>query len=365
MVETTTKQQSKREVIVKNKNDDRIPPIYTYNMDDVSMSNMIRENNLKGVQVRAITQKKHRIQCSDTDTYKKLLSIIRESDLEGGHTFTLPENKLDSLLLKGLSHNFGCDAIKTEIHNATGLEVTVKPFTTDNANKNGWKLNLYTVKAKKEVLIEVAKLTGLFYYRVYWDKIVKTEMIRCARCQASGHTLQNCLNKPGCCKCPGEHYSWECPLPRPGPGEEHTSKAYCRNCKMEGHPTSYKGCPDRKNKMKMWKDNRNEKFISKPTMPVRPAVPVRTAMPARPAMPIAPGTTYAGAVRAVQPTPKKKVSDQGGIEFLMDECDNIFKVGFEELLTRISNFQHHYATLTNLQQKQTSYVKFMASICQV
>lgn len=346
ITEKQPNKQTKNVVAVIAKKE-RIPPIYIYNMNAVAMSNIIRENNLKGIQVRAVNSKKHRIQCSDTSTYKQILDIIKESDIDGGHTFTLPENKVDSILLKGLSHKFGGEAVKSEIYDATGLVVAVKPFKTDNANQKGWSLNLYTVSAKKEVLAEVTKITGLFYYRVSWDKITKKEMVRCARCQGSGHTIHNCLNKPGCCKCPGEHLSWECPMTRPGPGESYTTQAYCRNCKMEGHPTTYKGCPARKEKLKVWKDNRREIVPSKPATRVRPE------------------TTYADAVKVNHPTPERKVSDQGGIEFLMGECDNIFKVGFEELLTKISNFQHQYRALSSLQQKQAHYVKFMASICRV
>lgn len=60
-----------------------------------------------------------------------------------------------------------------------------------------------------------------------------------------------CGYKRRCGKCKGEHERGECPN-----SLVESTEAFCRNCEQQGHPPSWKGCPQRKRWLQKLQDQR-------------------------------------------------------------------------------------------------------------
>ena len=75
---------------------------------------------------------------------------------------------------------------------------------------------------------------------MWWEPLRKKNVFQCTNCQRIGHSSANCHLQYRCVKCSKSHNPGECEIPK-----ENTNKdiLYCVNCKSNGLPASYKGCP--------------------------------------------------------------------------------------------------------------------------
>ena len=163
--------------------------------------------------------------------YNSFINMAKKGNLEY-HTFSLPEQKSLTMVLKG-------------------LEDTTSPEILDELKSKGLNpINCYCLQKNKPTLHpaykisfppgtnihDVRKIGHIFHSRIYWEKYnSQKSYIQCYRCQAFGHLAKNCNKSPNCLKCSANHPTKDC-IKTPD------TPATCYNCKGD-HPANYTGCP--------------------------------------------------------------------------------------------------------------------------
>lgn len=128
---------------------------------------------------------------------------------------------------------------------------------TSHSRRNNINLPIYLVQLGSSS--KPANLNKIKYVnreKIHWEKIIKKDITQCRRYQRLGHTAANCNLDFRCVKCNTDHEPGQCPNNNIEPNST-PAKPFCRICNEFGHPSSYRGCPKRKeylNNSKIHKD---------------------------------------------------------------------------------------------------------------
>lgn len=149
------------------------------------------------------------------------------------HTYDLDSEKTFSLVLKGLKQGRDPLEITKELKNQKGLE----PVSCQLQKHEHVLYPAYKVTFKEDIdpnsVMEVKKLFNL---NTYWKKYEpKQQVEQCQRCQAYGHSANNCTRSPKCMKCAKKHATQDCTKPKDLPST-------CCNCNGS-HSANYSLCP--------------------------------------------------------------------------------------------------------------------------
>lgn len=181
-----------------------------------------------------------RVQFNDVDVFSKAKKDFLKSGVQF-HTFTLPNERHLSVVLKGLPDvdvNELCNELKSQ---------NLKP-TKCVAHRVGNNNTIYRITFPPgTAFTQVCRVNYLYYFRVYWEKFKKGKnYTQCFRCQAYGHASGNCNKTPKCVKCGGEHMTKNCAKPPDAPPK-------CANCNGD-HTANFRECP----KLHSYRNRRNE-----------------------------------------------------------------------------------------------------------
>lgn len=113
-------------------------------------------------------------------------------------------------------------------------------LTTKKSTKLNKILPIYLVQVSPDSDIsELYKIQYLNNQIVKWEKLNKTEILQCKRCQRLGHAAPNCRMDYRCVKCDKMHNPGECTIHKT---DNSQKSLFCVLCKSYGHPASYRGC---------------------------------------------------------------------------------------------------------------------------
>lgn len=221
---------------VTKKKENKPPPLILYGIEDVNKLFEAFETVMERTEysLKIITKNQLRVNCTTVESYKKLMTFVRQKGLIG-HTFTRKEERPYRIVIKNLHHTTPHDAIRTEIEKSGNkvrgeiinarIGPNKRPTTTFFVNIEPGTNN----KAVKDI-------------RVIYNTIVTIEdpkkrkvIAQCTKCQQYGHTKNNCLRPYRCVKCAEAHNTTDCPK------KDRNSPAKCALC-LGSHPANYKGC---------------------------------------------------------------------------------------------------------------------------
>lgn len=229
----------------KKKKEGKPPPlniIYQSPKDTERLiSSQIKQANFT---IKRINNNKHVLQMFSLTDFHKAKKLL-ESVHTCFYTFTPKENKNISVLLKGLHHSYDTQIILNELKSLNIENVSfhkVTQFKTKRSESENIQLPIFLVQLEAGSKIQnVLKIKSLCHHIILWDKLKNKNIIQCKRCQRLGHTASNCNLKYRCVKCNEPHEPEDCNIKENSITDR--AKLYCANCKIHGHPASYRGCP--------------------------------------------------------------------------------------------------------------------------
>ena len=222
------------------------PPINVLHQDPKDAIELLKSQSSQiKFHIKKISNVKHAIQlhsAADFDEVKELLNGANTSY----YSFTPKEKKNFTYLLKGLPQSFSEQEIPNELQQSAIVGhdfVKVIKFKTTKSIKENRALPIFIAQlSPKSDLKRLNELKYVSYHIVSWEKLNKKSDTQCRRCQRFGHSASNCNLNYRCVKCNDPHKPGECKINLEQP-DQSGKKPSCVNCKAEGHPASYKGCP--------------------------------------------------------------------------------------------------------------------------
>lgn len=208
----------------------RIPPII---VDGTIQDSNTATQTLKGQLSDKFQYKyskgKTLIYTNNSEDFKKV-KLYLEGKKYGFHTFTLPDEKLLKLVLRGLPPTVTIDDIKEELKEQK-VEVIKVTQISKNAEYPLYSM-LFSTGTKAQ---DILKIKTLCYCVISWEKPHrKPNPTQCYRCQKFHHVAVNCTRVPKCLKCAGDHNVKDCDKI-----DEEEEK--CANCN-EKHSANSKEC---------------------------------------------------------------------------------------------------------------------------
>jgi len=219
-----------------------VPPIKVFNTDSKLVSKLLsNELGKDKYTIKNLSQQKISIKLKEKEDIEKTKKLFEKSGTQY-FTFTNKNDKLQTYLLKGLSVNYTPAEILEYINELKidDLEI-IKAFrfSTVKSKTEGKELPIIVIQlsanSKAQSLKEIKYIDGTC---VNFEKLRRSGILQCFRCQRYGHVSSNCNMQFRCVKCNENHNPGECKMP----DITNKDKLYCVLCKKTGHPASWKGC---------------------------------------------------------------------------------------------------------------------------
>lgn len=218
------------------------PPIH---VSDMSLSNAIAllktaEGIKKDFILRQHSDSNLTIQTSKLESFYTVKTILSEAN---AHFFSFtPKNlKHKNVILKGIQGDFSTEDLINEINELNLPNTTIHKLTKITFDKKKPDLFHFLVQLTHDSNPSLLmKVPSLAYQNVKWEPLRKNQMYQCRKCQRLGHTSTNCNLGYRCVKCSDKHGPGECKLQAE---LSDKNQLYCVNCRENGHPASYRGCP--------------------------------------------------------------------------------------------------------------------------
>lgn len=240
--QNTTETGTKKNNIYKQK---KLPPINTIGQEPKDLIRIITDNlkiNKNDFYIKKISAQKYAIYMNNLENYNKT-KLALENIQANYYSYTPEEEKVKTLVLKGLHEKENCDDIleNLQINKPTKVNfVKVTRLITKQSQKLNKTLPIYLVQiAPNSILKEIYNIKHLNNQVITWEKLNKNEILQCKRCQRLGHAAPNCRLQYRCVKCENAHNPGECTIKK---NKENQNNVYCVLCKSYGHPASYRGC---------------------------------------------------------------------------------------------------------------------------
>lgn len=177
---------------------------------------------------------KLKLQFEKTQDYIKFRTSAAKTSLEF-HTYPLEEEKLTSLVLKGLPPMEEEDV--KELVATTGL-TPLRISRLAKAGESPVRPTFRITLPGTTTLRDARKHHNLDGWTVYWEKFnPKNDVVQCYRCQEFDHTSRFCNEKAKCVKCGENHRTADCPFKG-----QRMENPKCANC-GGAHTASNKECP--------------------------------------------------------------------------------------------------------------------------
>lgn len=216
------------------------PPIIIVNENIIVLKNELIERGYKNFSFKKISEKKQLLRLEKMDEYRIIKQMLKQKN-SNFFTYTPKEEKMITLILKGLNTNDDPIQIKNELDNLNVEKVEfvkVERFSTKFSIKNNKTLAVFLVQVTANSEISnVFKIKQINYQMIKWERLIRNEILQCKKCQRLGHTAINCNLEYRCVKCNLSHQVGVCTV-----NEKTMMK--CALCGEMGHPASYRGCKE-------------------------------------------------------------------------------------------------------------------------
>jgi hypothetical protein len=220
--------------IVSHEEESKAKPVIVLNTTHETLVNLAKTIGIKISTRKMIAAKSYMVFTAKPEDKTTLTEALKSRVIEY-HTYSEPQERQTEFLLKNFEKMTN-EEVKKKLTEA-GVDVT-KVITINKSES----FPLYKVCFGKGTTT-LDKLTKehriVDYMRVSWEKMnfEAKRPTQCKRCQAWGHSANNCGRKYRCMKCNVEHGHGECKRTKDDP-----SPPYCVNCKQEGHLSSSWNC---------------------------------------------------------------------------------------------------------------------------
>lgn len=243
-----TEQGTKQKTIIKNvtnkskpRKNIKPPPIEIFNNGDIKkITTLLIEKEIKKTEViikkidNSLT-----ISTNNLENYNKCLATLTENKI-GYYTYTPRDLRPKNLVMKGVTGDYTVEEIQEELTELTDNKIKIKKVIKFIFNKKRTDRYFHIVQVDADEPIEpIIQIRAVALQRVRWEKLRKVRFFQCRNCQRIGHASANCTLPRRCVKCAGDHPVNECKISK----DASRSELKCANCKENGHPASYKGCP--------------------------------------------------------------------------------------------------------------------------
>lgn len=169
-----------------------------------------------------------------------MLETLREKSVHA-YSFTPKELKQVSFILRGLCQGVEAEYVKNALDEVLPEVISkVSKFKTSRSIKNNLDTGLFLVTLNPgKSLSDISHIKYLHKQSLTWERPKKkNNEIQCRRCQGLGHISKNCGSQYNCVKCDQKHAPGECQR-----SKSDSSDPYCINCRSNGHPANWRGCP--------------------------------------------------------------------------------------------------------------------------
>lgn len=172
-----------------------------------------------------------KVNTSSVDDYRLLVKFFKENNIQY-HTFRDPSSKVKNAVIKNVPTDYSDEEIAADLE-AQGI---IASKVTRLYRKDRSPMPIVAVEvADSLILNELFKITTLFNALVFVELRSKSSsVVRCKRCQLTGHTRNYCHVTPKCAHCSQNHTGTRCP--------RLASPPLCANCQGP-HAASDKRCP--------------------------------------------------------------------------------------------------------------------------
>lgn len=234
-----------------NKNSDHIPnlsssdvvnkykavPIIAYDLGHKELRENLIANNHNFKILRRGNDDKSVIVPADRNAHDFTLNFLKTKNTKF-YTFTNKEDRVSTLIIKGIPKDFTVEDILTEFENRSLADKIHKVSLLKSTNLSTFNFFLLQIKPGVS-LDQFLKIKFFLNIEVKIDKFVRSEPTQCFICQSTGHVSNRCNMDPVCVKCAGPHLSKDCEIKESVP----RNQLKCALCQQNGHPANYKGCP--------------------------------------------------------------------------------------------------------------------------
>lgn len=356
--------------VQNNKKRTYCPPIIVPNLNTKEFKNMVKDNSNDANYSVKIGRHSNIIKCDNIDSHKTIIKILKEKEIDS-HTYTLKENKKQTILMRGVHHTYTPDEIKEDIKfQLPNLKISnIKNFVTPRSKRENIKLNMFTIQLEAEQTItELTKIRKICEHTISWERLHKREIIQCLNCQRFGHVAANCNYKYRCVKCTSEHEPNKCPRQS---NEDANFPIGCVNCKNGNHPANYRGCAvyrsveqSRKNKIQETRSriHQQQEASRFAQQSARNLVNKKISF-----ADIVSGKTSRDyeSQRSSQPiqVTNPVITDTDPMSFCTNTSNNLFGCDLFTLMKKINNFLPTFNSLNDRSDKQSAYLQFAFSLC--
>jgi hypothetical protein len=366
----TSKQNVQKATSQNNQDAKFCPPIILYktNIQDI-LESLGKDLNINDYKIINVNRNKSKLYVKDPAIQDLIMNKIRESDGDvEAHTHTDISQREVNLILRGI--HFTCDEniileqLQEQCKNTIIRKVS--RFYTAKSVKNKIQYNLFLVQLEPgQSPDEVMSVKYLLNQSAKWEKPKKLGVIQCKRCQSYGHVAKKCAHHYRCVKCPGEHGPYECTFEKteniitPEGEVIEASLPYCCNCKENGHPANYRGCPkylEYKNRLLGENASPNKtQEVHKTVVSQNKAQQSRKTIPKvnQKHSTVKASQSFANVTKGLlEETQHLNLNDNHGIFRQFKELSQqLFKVDFNTLTSKIQHFMENYKTKSPMQQK--------------
>lgn len=226
------------------------PPIVLYGITNVTKLRECIEQILDKSEYsfKIVTKNQLRVTTASTDTYKKLMTLVREKNLIG-HTFIQKSERPYRFVIKNLHPSTPLEAIKEAVESTGNVvkgEIINAKHGSTKTPLSTWFVNLEPSPNNEAI----KTLKYIYHTSVKIEEPKRQKSIpQCKRCQQYGHTRNYCMRPYRCVKCAESHNTADCPK------KDRTLPAKCALC-LGDHAANYKGC-------KVFKEIRDRKFAAR------------------------------------------------------------------------------------------------------
>lgn len=229
------------------------PPLICYNIQTNKYIPLLKTTlGHNSFYFKIINKNITHIYTENSNDYKKVKSFLI-SHKNNFYTFTPPDEKHLTYLIKNLDSSFTIEDIKTAYEeeistNNLNIEITkISKYLTPHMAKtnNSWYwLIQVTKKSDLQAFLKIRKILNSI---ITIEKLQKKDISQCRNCQRFGHSASNCHLPFRCVKCDTPHKRGACKTPTLQQRLENPDLGNaipkCVNCGTIGHPANYRKCP--------------------------------------------------------------------------------------------------------------------------
>nr|CAH7720702.1 unnamed protein product [Callosobruchus chinensis] len=192
------------ETVKESRKEKRPPPLYIHREEQ--WQEVTKKKRLSCKNPAKLTRAGIKIQLDTKDEYRQARRTLEEQGVEH-HTYSLPEDKPLSVVIRGIPRVSGEDEVKADLQEKGFHPIKVNRMTSRRSRK---AIPLVKVDLPKEE-VEVYKVQDCCQMKVTVEALRrKTGPGQCYRCQQFGHSQLCCRGAVRCVRCAGAHRPSEC-----------------------------------------------------------------------------------------------------------------------------------------------------------